>query len=219
MKTTSPIPSPSITVTGRGQVLVPPDRIVFTIVIASLAPTVEESVRLLDGERVAVQAALAAASVPGHRIRSGGPDFRPRHEYEKEALVFKGIAGSENVTVRIPFAPNRTTEVLRQLGEQVRQVRIDVSYVASQPDPARDKALAAAVADARAQAQAILATAGGRLGMPRVIAVPSFGAGGAHRSLSSPTGQPASGNEVAPQAVSIQRTIEITWEILAPGVS
>jgi len=42
---------PSITVTGHGRVPVTPDRIVFTITVSSLAPTVDESRRALESLR------------------------------------------------------------------------------------------------------------------------------------------------------------------------
>jgi uncharacterized protein YggE len=160
---------PTITVTGHGRASVTPDRIVFTITVSSLAPTVDESRRKLEDLRAGVSAALNRAGVPADAIRSAGPDWRPEHEYEKQVLRFKGIRGDERLRVETPREPGRTPTILRELGAQLQLARVDVSHAASDTSAALAKALAAAVADARTRAEAIASAAGVRLGPVRSL--------------------------------------------------
>ncbi len=204
---------PTITVTGRGRVLVTPDRIVFTITVSSLAPTVDESRRALESLRGGVSAALNRADVPADAIRSAGPDWRPEHEYEKQVLRFKGVAGREIITVRIPRESGRTAIILRELAAQLQLARVDVSQVARDTCAALAKALAAAVADARTRAEAIAAAAGVRLGPVRTLTHGDENQRGS-RGCSGAVCDEAIPVEIEPDDAVVNAEVTATWDVL-----
>lgn len=210
-------PAPSITVTGHGRVRLPPDRIVFTISISSLAPSVDASLHELERQRDAVAAALESAAVPADRIRASGANLHPEHDYEKQVWRFKGIRGTETITVRIPMESGRATAVLRSLGEHLQWARVAVSYLARDTAEARKQALTAAIADSRSQAETLAQAAACRLGTARTIAPENEGRGMGLLSASCAEERPQPGFEVAPMEIVVETGVEVTWDLLPGG--
>ncbi len=203
---------PSITVTGHARVPVTPDRIVLTITVSSLAPTVDESRRKLEELRSGVVTALAKGGVSADAIRSAGPEWRPEHEYEKQILRFKGIRGDERIRVEIPRERGRTATILRELGAQLQLARVDVSHTARDTSAALAKALAAAVADARTRAEAIATAAGVRLGPIRTLSdgCPSDEDSGRNRFVLND----APPREIEADEIAVDAEVTAIWELL-----
>lgn len=211
-------PTPTLTVTGQGRARVPPDRIVFTLELDALTPTVDDTQRALEALRQRLSAALAATDVDADRVSSAGPQLTPQHDYEKSLWVFKGIRGSERITVRIPHEHGRATQVLRALGGELEHVRVTVGHINRDANAGRADALRAAVADARVQAEIIAAASGVCLGP---IAEILRDTDSNRCSLDEAThtvfeSASSNGGEFDPTEITIETEVRVVWT-LAPA--
>lgn len=153
-----------------------PDQAVLRVAVETFAETAEEAAAENAERTEAVLDALEDAGIPDDRIGTANYSIRPEYEYER------GRDGRDRQLVgyRVMNMIQVTINDLDRVGEIIDAVveaganRIDgLTFGLSNPEAARREALRNAVAEARADAEAIAAAAGVRLG--RVVRITSGG--------------------------------------------
>jgi uncharacterized protein len=160
----TPPPSPmpeTITVNGKGQVTLTPDRFTFTAGVQSTAPTVEEAVNENSTKMSATIAALKKAGATDQEVRTSNFTIFPQQVYEQgKAPRVVGYQANNTVIVtkRDVAAASKLLQVALNAGVNETS---GLNFEVSEPSRGRDQGLRAAFDDARAQA-ALLAQAAGR---------------------------------------------------------
>ena len=151
----------TITVNGTGQIQVNADRAQFTVGVSTRAASVSQAFRL-NNERVArVIAAVKAKGIAAEDIQT--TNFSIQQPYGPEGHIPNQYEVQNGVTV--------TLRDVRKVGELL-QVAVDaganqafnVRFFVAEPQALRDRALAAAYADAKARAEKLAAAAGKTIG-------------------------------------------------------
>ena len=159
----------TVTVSGSGKSTSVPDRVAFSVGVQTVADSVEAAVNQ-NNERVArVIAILEAAGALEQEIQTSRFSISPQHDHRQGAPPrIVGYQVSNTITVRTP----RVGEAGRLLQAAIRagaNTASSLHYDLSAPGKAKEEAMRAAVADARAQA-AVLAQAAGRA-LGRVLSI------------------------------------------------
>jgi uncharacterized protein len=171
--------TPRIMVSGTGTVRTMPDMATLTFRVRADAATADAATRALVAKRDAIAGGIASLaartsldtgslSVIEARDKACQTDWQARERLAEGDCAVRGYIASMDISVRlhaIGEAGTITGLVARLGGSEVRLANFALSDVAA----ARRKATTAALADARAQAETIVAGEGARLG--RIILV------------------------------------------------
>lgn len=154
---------PVLQVTGQGQVQVAADEASVMIAVESRADMAaaagSENARVM----AAVREALLRSGVPANAITTLGYSIQPNMRHSREGSTQEGYVASNMLRVR--------TRRLDQVGKIIDAAlaagatRINsLAFTASNTEEARRRALAEAISQARSDAEAMAAAAGGSLG-------------------------------------------------------
>jgi len=172
--TAAPSPMPeTITVNGKGQVTLTPDRFTFTAGVQSTAPTVEEAVNENNTKMSAVIAALKKAGATDPEVRTSNFTIYPQQVYEQgKAPHVVGYQANNTVIVtkRDVAAASKLLQVALNAGVNETS---GLNFEVSDPARGRDQGLRAAFDDARAQAALLAQAAGRTLGRAMTISTGS----------------------------------------------
>ena len=158
----------TITVSGAGQAQVTPDRAQFTVGVATRGGSVSEAVRENNEKTRRVIEALKARGVAAGEIQT--TNFSLQQPYESRRRVVGQYDVQNNVTVtRKSAGAGAMSELLQAAVDAGANQAWNVRFFAADASAARDKALAAAYADAKSRAEKLAAAAGKSVGDPLVI--------------------------------------------------
>jgi hypothetical protein len=154
----------AIQVTGTSRVSVVPDRVSFTVGVATTHAAVAEAVEQNNARTRAVIEALVAAGVERTSVRTANLSVQPHYEHrEGRTPSIVGYSVSNGVSASV----DRTGDVGKLLQAAINAGANEVTqlvFTASKPGKVREEGLVAAFEDARAKAEALARAAGRRLG-------------------------------------------------------
>lgn len=159
----APEATPSVVAAGRAEVLLTPDEATVAITIRTNAPDAAAASSRNEAIASAVVEAIEALDLSTDSVRLTNLRVYPNREYTPNGPRDAGFNADRSISV--------TTDAISDVGRIVSAAlgagatSIDhVAYSSSRSDDARADALAAAVRNARADAEIVAAAAGGRLG-------------------------------------------------------
>lgn len=147
----APLSQPSILVSGTGEVTLTPDIARFTVGVQTRgkesAQAANENARL----SAAVIKAIKGAGVTDKDIQTTDYNITPQFDYQKQPAVLTDYLVSNllQVTVRKMGDAGRILDAANKAGANISG---GISFAASDPQKARDEALARAVSDATRKA-------------------------------------------------------------------
>jgi len=152
----------TISVTGNGSAQVTPDRVMFTVGVQTVAPTVDGAVNDNNARVAAVIAALKKAGATDKEIRTSNFYINPQQEYNNQGQLPRiiGYQVSNNVTVTRSDIASAGRLLQAAISAGVNQAS-GLNFEVSDPSRGRDQGLLSAFNDAKAKA-AVLAQAAGR---------------------------------------------------------
>ena len=164
---------PEITASGRGEVRLPPTYAILTVNVATRANAAVEAASQNARRVEAIMNALRSAGLAEKDIATSGYRLEQSYEYPRNAEP-RPAGFTANTTIRTEVRP------LESLGKVIDAAIAGgatgvsgIQFLASNTEEARRSAMAEAVRQARADAEAIARAAGGTLG--RLIALNSGG--------------------------------------------
>ncbi len=168
----------TLTAEGTGVVMATPDIVVITIGVTTRAESPTDALAANNTDMQSVIDTIRAAGVDDRDISTSGfsisPIYADRRYEESEQAEIVAFSVSNRVTVRIRDVA-ASGDVLDQVvaagANQINSIRFDVA----EPEPLRDEAMAAAIADARRKAELMAEAAGVEL--VRILSVSAFGGG------------------------------------------
>ena len=165
----------TLTAEGTGTVFAEPDIVVITIGVTTRGDTPAAALSANNADMQAVIDAVLAAGVEEADVATSGFSINPVYSELRENNQSPRIVGynvSNQVTVRIRDFDS-SGDVLNQVvaagANQINGIRFDIA----EPEPLRDEAMEAAIADARRKAELMAAAAGVRI--VRVLSVSAYG--------------------------------------------
>jgi uncharacterized protein YggE len=168
---------PQIVASGRGDAAAAPDEAQVTVAVVTRAPTAVAAGAANASRLTAVLNALVRVGIPRGSITTQSFAVSPNVEYDGGTTRQAGYVATNSVHVR--------TSMLGQVGQIIDAAlaagadRVNaVTFTSSRAAELRRASLAQAVADARADAEAMAAAAGGRLGS--LIELTSTSGGGGY---------------------------------------
>lgn len=211
--------SDQIVVSATGRVSVKPDMAEFGVLVKTVAKNADQAaVRTAEKHRAILQA-LRAAGIPAEDTPTASYTVAPQWEWvqSESRSVLKGYAAQHLVMVKVRnlALTGKAVDAAVQAGaDEVQQI----SFSSSRFDELRRQALAAAVSNARGDAEIMAEAAGGRLGgvieltvgQPLYRPVPTMDM----MSLKAAVPEAAPPTEIAPAEQDIQVTINSRWRFL-----
>lgn len=159
----APPARPQVVATGEGEVMVTPDRAYVDIAVETTAPTAvaaaAENARLI----ATVSEAIQRAGVPAAAMSGAGYHVSANTVYEQGSARQQGYRASNTLRIEMDRFDRLGAVIDAALAAGANRVA-DVRYTISDPSAARQRAIAAAVERARADAEAMARAAGGGLG-------------------------------------------------------
>ena len=160
--TTTP-PPPQIIVSADGEVKVTPDRATIFVSIETRAPRAAEAGAENARRARAVIDAIRKLRIPNDKISTEGYSVQPDWRYEERSQKLVGYVARNTVRIELEDIDRSGPVIDAALGAGANNISA-MNFWSSRQDEARRNALAAAVAKARADAEAIARAAGGTLG-------------------------------------------------------
>jgi uncharacterized protein YggE len=202
---------PSLTAEADGEVLVDPDLVVATLGVVSQAANVSAALSSSNADMTRVMAAIKAAGVANSDVATGDFSIRPRYtDASRNATArIDGFEVSNLMTVKIHDVQHAGTVIDQVLAAGANRVS-DIAFTLADPSAANDRAVTAAITEARRKAQLTADAAGVKLG--RVLSVST------NNQALGPRMAPAAFAEAASVPLAAgQRSITahatIVWEI------
>lgn len=158
-------PAPQIQTSATEFVEITPDRAVISFSVETRGRTAAAA----SAENARIQSAvldsLRRLGVPQRDIRTQGLSVMPEYQYPRDGgrPTVIGYQARNTIQVELPADEKVGSVIDAALAKGVTSVG-GLHFFAKDPEPARQEAMKKAVARARADAEAIAAAAGGRLG-------------------------------------------------------
>lgn len=203
----------TITVTGRGAVEAVPDMAVLSLGVTTSAATAAEAMAANSAALKAVIDRLTQAGFAERDVQTSNLSLNPNWEGQGQdgaPLRIASYTASNQVMIRV--------RDLATLGAVLDSVVTDgantmngLSFGLSEPRPAEDAALRAAVEDARAKAELMASAAGAQLG--RILSVSEQGGYAPPMPMFRADAMMAESVPIAPGEISTQASVTIVWEL------
>jgi len=208
----APAPERTITVTGQGRALGRPDEAEVNLGVDFVRPTAGEARAAAAAAMTAVVAALGEAGVGPDDIRTTDLSLAAEIEYGPQGAPRRiGFRLANRVAIRVA----RTDDVARIVDSAITAGATSVDGVrfrVADPGEARRTALAGAMDDARAAAEAVAAAAGARLiGVRSIRETDGAAMPPGPRFALMEAG--AVDTPVAPGLADVSATLEVSWAI------
>lgn len=164
---------PTITVTGRGQVSVPPDKTVITFDIAAEDLDYAAAVEDLNRQVGRLRRSLQGAGIDPDQLKTAEFSVSPHHESRKKGedyeQVFIGWNASQSLTLEMGADRQQIGKAVTAIAESGAASSVEFAFQVADQAAFRAKVLAEATRDACLQARTIAEAAGCRLGKPLKI--------------------------------------------------
>ena len=157
--------APIISTSARGEAKVTPDRASITLSVQSRAASATDAASENARKQTAVIAALRALAIPDSQIATQNYTMTPETRYEKDGqaphVVSYLVTNSLSVELTDISKVGKVIDATLNAGANVVS---SIDFFASRASQLYLQALSAAVANARAEAEAMARAGGGRLG-------------------------------------------------------
>ncbi|HEY9227810.1 MAG TPA: SIMPL domain-containing protein [Gemmatimonadaceae bacterium] len=163
---TPPAPSPQIVVTGTGQASVAPDRATIYIGVQTRAATAAAAGAENARRQRAILDTLRKVGVGSDQLSTTNYNVSPEMQYSPTGQTPPKVTGyvvSNSVRVELRQIEDIARVIDAALAKGANEIS-SLQLYSSKADSVRRAALSGAVADARADAEALALAAGGRLG-------------------------------------------------------
>lgn len=202
----------SIAVSGRGEHSVKPDQVTVQLAVNTRARTASRAGQDNADRMTAVRQALRGLGFPDSAITTSFYQIRFETMDPRSRDTAYVATNAVRVTTKQLELASRIIDTALEAGATTVS---GVFYSASDTKDARQQALAAAVADARTQAEAVASAAGGRLGellemnaqqsMPRPVQYMQVRVAGATEGAATP---------VMPGMITVSATVNARWRFV-----
>lgn len=157
--------TPVISTSARGEVKVTPDRASITLSVQSRATSATDAASENARQQTAVIAALRALAIPDSQITTQNYAMTPETRYEKDGQAPHIVSYLVTNSLRVELTDiSKVGKVIDASLNAGANVVSSIDFFASRSSQLYLQALSAAVASARAQAEAMARAGGGRLG-------------------------------------------------------
>ncbi len=174
-------PARQITVSGLGEAAAAPDMAQIRLGVAREARRADQALSETSAAMRAIMAALSEAGVAPEEMQTTGLSLSPRyHHSSNQAPEVVGYVAQNMLTVRVT-ALEKLGAILDATSDAGANQIQGLSFGIAAPQPLRDAARRAAVADARARAALYAEAAGVTLGP--LLSLREEGAGGGPRPM------------------------------------
>jgi uncharacterized protein YggE len=156
---------PQIVVSGSGQAMIAPDRATIFLGVQTRASTAAAAGAENARRQRAILDTLRAIGVPSERLSTINYSVHPEMQYNPNNAPPRVTGYTVTNTVRVEL--HRIDDVARAIDAALAKGANEISslqFFSSKADSVRRSALAAAVADARSDAEVLARAAGGTLG-------------------------------------------------------
>ena len=209
-----PVPKVSeISVTGRGEVHVVPDRAVVLATVVSIAPTATAaSAQNAEGVSRSI-ASLRAAGIPADRITNGG--YSVQHDYENsDRRRPRGFVARNTIRVEVSDVANVGKAIDAAIAGGATEIAPIQFSGPNMPD-ARRNALRMAVAEARREAEVLAEAAGGSLGkLLSLTSAPAQPIGRVYEDVMATAAASSFPTTIRPNDVVVSAFASARWEFV-----
>lgn len=210
----APIP-PEVSVTGRGEVNITPNRAVLVVNVESRAQlaarAAADNARKVD----ATLAALRAAGVKPAEVTNGGYSVAQDYEVTNNSRRPNGFIARNTIRIDVPVIADIGRLIDVALSGGATQIPA-VQFLGPDVEGARRRALAIAVREARLDAEAFAAAAGGSLGRVTALSTtPSFPSYRENAVVTTSLVAGGVATNLTPADLTIGATASIRWEFVA----
>ena len=214
--------SKTIRVTGRGLIRLRPDTTCVTVTLERVEPAYADTLRRSAEDSGKVSEALAPIGFAQEDVKTLNFNVQTEYEgYQEDGVYRQRIVGYRcRHELKLEFASDneRLGRVLAALVKAELTPEIRISYTVKDREAAKNALLAAAVADAKAKAEALTEAAGVRLSGIRHIhysmsenefAVQPVLYAGMARKAAADSFAP----NIVPEDIEAADTVTVVWEI------
>ena len=154
---------PHLYVEGHAAVVAPPDQMRITVEIARTDPDVESAKADIDQRSTRLIQALIDLGIDVADITTVNVSVTPQFQYENGKQTLIGTRASRNINIRLRNLA-RYGDLMATLFDARIDQLLGTEFELSNADAMKDKALAAALADARVRAENLAKAQGMKLG-------------------------------------------------------
>ena len=203
---------PQIVTSASGDSRLAPDRATVAVGVQTRASTAAAAARDNNARQQAILAAVTAAGIPREQISTESYNVYPetRQERPDQTPTVVAYVVSNVVRVEVRKIDQVAAVIDASLGKGANQIN-SLDFYASNPDPARQKALAEAIGRARSDAEAMARAAGGRLGSLLELSAAEPGP----RPLMRVSMQRAAATPIEPGELTVQVSVTGRWQFVA----
>jgi len=206
-----------ILVSATGTVTVRPDMAEFGVVLRSVEKDAGKAAARTAEKYRAVQQALRSAGIPPEDATTSSFTVSPEWEWDAAAgrNHLKGYAARHLITVRVRSLTETGRAIDAVTGAGADEVH-PLVFSSSRFDLQRRQALAAAVEQARTDAEVMAKAAGGRLGQAIELSVgqPVYRGGPVMETMAMKAAAAPAPTEIAPSDQDISVTVNTRWKLL-----
>lgn len=212
----------TIRVTGRGMLRLRPNTTRITVTLEGVETAYAATLRRSAADSETVREALAPIGFTAEDLKTLNFSVQTEYEgYQEEGVYRQRIAGyrfRHELKVEFPSDNERLGRVLAALAEAELTPEIRIAYTVKEREAAKNLLLGAAVADAKAKAEALTAAAGVKLSGIRHIsysmndsefAVQPVLYAGMKRNACADSFAP----EIVPEDIEVSDAVTVIWEI------
>lgn len=205
--------TPSITVTGTGQVSAAPDLAEIAVGVVTEAARATDAVKANAAAMQKVFAALDAAGIERKHVQTSRFDVSPVYangEPQRRAPpTITGYRAANQVQVEVPGVDKVGAVIDALVGAGANDLG-RISFGLAEPDPLLDAARSKAIADARRKAELYAREAGVALG--RVLRIDEGGHGGPPMPVAYARME-ATASPIAAGQLDLSASVTVTWAI------
>ena len=205
----------TIVVEGRGRLAIEPDavQVEASVAVVDLSYSAANTEVSRSIRRLREAAVLAGFARTDFKTTDFGVTRESQYVGEPRRTRFMGYRIRHSVELQFPLDQDRLNRLVEACQATEAEARIEVRFILTEPDAARNRSLATAVADAGRRAEALTRAAGMTLG--EVIQINHV----VTESRSQP--EPRVKDDEAPlgpaleaSAFVVEERVQITWKIL-----
>lgn len=208
-----------ITVSGHGRLDLVPDQVSLGLGVTSQAASAKQAAADNAAAMAKVLAAVKAKLGPQDVLATASYRVTPRREWDQAGRRWRNLGyEAENLVTVKSRQPAVAAEVL-EAATLAGANRIDGPHWAlAEPEAAQRRAAVLALADARAQAEALTAAAGLTLGRLVNLTVNDMGSPGPLRmeAMRATADQAGAAPPLEPGQVTLQASVTATYQLLQP---
>lgn len=203
-----------ITVVGKGTVRLPPDKMKMMFRVSAVDQDIVSAKGLFAERTASLAATLAEVGIGTNEILTSGLSLDTVKEWENGKMAFRGYSFSEWYTFVAPLDRARLERLHTSLVDCKTIEELNLSFELFDTDAPKKEAIARAVNDARAKAEAIASAAGVRLGRIEEIVYGCEGDNRHERGLMKATLADGASMTVGElHEIEVSDTVRIRWKI------